>query len=243
MIAAVQTQLSEDGAELMTGQIRIAIPSAGKKIENYVNAVQYLGEYADTVSYDVEVNEFDGLIMPGGYDVYPKWYGEEIAGSLKMDRELDSLQFAVLDRFMKAGKPVLGICRGHQILNIYFGGTLVQDIGYGGKMLHTPSVWGIDKVHPTRASTGSWIAKIYGKTDIRTNSAHHQAVKKLGAGMVPCQWGEDRIIEACYHKELPVISVQWHPERMCFEKERKDTDCGQPVFEYFLDMCQKYRNV
>ena len=209
MIVAVQTQLSEDGAELMTGQIRIAIPSAGKKIENYVNAVQYLGEYADTVSYDVEVNEFDGLIMPGGYDVYPKWYGEEIAGSLKMDRELDSLQFMVLDRFMKAGKPVLGICRGHQILNIYFGGTLVQDIGYGGKMLHTPSVWGIDKVH----------------------------------GMVPCQWGEDRIIEACYHKELPVISVQWHPERMCFEKERNDTDCGQPVFEYFLDMCQKYRNV
>ena len=155
MIVAVQTELSEDGAELMTGQIRIAIPSAGKKIENYVNAVQYLGEYADTVSYDVEVNEFDGLIMPGGYDVYPKWYGEEIAGSLKMDRELDSLQFKVLDRFMKAGKPVLGICRGHQILNIYFGGTLVQDIGYGGKMLHTPSVWGIDKVHPTRASAGS----------------------------------------------------------------------------------------
>ena len=96
MIVAVQTQLSEDGAELMTGQIRIAIPSAGKKIENYVNAVQYLGEYADTVSYDVEVNEFDGLIMPGGYDVYPKWYGEEIAGSLKMDRELDNLQFMVL---------------------------------------------------------------------------------------------------------------------------------------------------
>ena len=110
-------------------------------------------------------------------------------------------------------------------------------------MLHTPSVWGIDKVDPTRASAGSWIAKIYGKTDIRTNSAHHQAVKRLGAGMVPCQWGEDRIIEACYHKELPVISVQWHPERMCFEKERNDTDCGQPVFEYFLDMCQKYRNV
>ena len=79
----------------MTGQLRIAIPSAGKKIENYVSAVKHLGEYADTVSYDVEVSEFDGLIMPGGYDVYPKWYGEEIAGSLKMDRELDSLQFMV----------------------------------------------------------------------------------------------------------------------------------------------------
>ena len=165
----------------MTGQIRIAIPTAGKKIENYVNAVQHLGEYADTVGYDVEVNDFDGLIMPGGYDVYPKWYGEEIAGSLKMDRELDSLQFAVLDRFMKAGKPVLGICRGHQILNIYFGGTLVQDIGYGGKMLHTPSVWGVDKVHPTRVMDREDIRQDRYPDQQRAPSGGQKAWRRHGA--------------------------------------------------------------
>lgn len=217
--------------------------------ESYFNYVSLGGGIPCLVKADNEedaeqiAEDMDALLITGGEDVDPFLYDEENTFSIPIDADLDASDIYLYHAFRKAGKPVLGICRGHQILNIYFGGTLVQDIGYGGKMLHTPSVWGIDKVHPTRASAGSWIAKIYGKTDIRTNSAHHQAVKRLGAGMVPCQWGEDRIIEACYHNELPVISVQWHPERMCFEKERNDTDCGQPVFEYFLDMCQKYRNV
>ena len=75
------------------------------------------------------------------------------------------------------------------------------------------------------------------------NSAHHQAVETPGEGLVAVQWAEDGIVEAACHRSLPVISVQWHPERMCMDHKRSDTVDGLKVFEYFVELCLKKRSV
>ncbi len=223
-------------------QIRIAIPCEKKKQNNYIDAIYHLGEVAEVVDRTFNIDAFDGLLLPGGYDVSPERYGERTAENVLTNPVLDELQFYVLDCFVRAGKPVLGICRGHQLLNVYFGGTLIQDIDGACKAVHTPDDWKNDKVHMTRTDRTSWLAKLYGKTEIITNSAHHQAVKKIGDGLEACQWGEDGLIEACFHRDLPIISVQWHPERMCFDHARSDTDCGMRVFYQLLELCRRDRH-
>ena len=223
------------------GQIKIAIPCERKNPNNYIDAIHHLGEDAEEINRNFDIDAFDGLLLPGGYDVSPDRYGEKIEEGVITNPVLDDFQFYALDLFVKAKKPVLGICRGHQLLNVYFGGTLIQDIDSECKAVHTPEDWRNDKVHMTRTDRDSWLAKLYGKTEIITNSAHHQAVKRIGDGLEACQWGEDGLIEACFHRELPIISVQWHPERMCFDHARCDTDCGMRVFYKLLELCRNDR--
>ena len=110
-------------------QLKIAIPVLDMPTANYENALRELGARPVVIKEVCDPQEYDGLLLPGGDDVDPARFGQEINGSLGISPELDALQFEVLDRFVKAGKPVLGICRGHQVINIYFGGDLIQDLG------------------------------------------------------------------------------------------------------------------
>ena len=217
-------------------KIRILL-SSDIKAQNYVDAVSQLGA-EPTAAYLPKVDtSYDGLILCGGADMHPKYYGEEIDGSVGIDLARDEAEVALLKAYVEAGKPILGICRGHQLINVFFGGSLYQDIAESE--LHKREN-DQDKVHLVSAASDSMLARLYGES-FYVNSAHHQALKDLGQGLRATAYWNDRHVEAIEHTELPIIGVQWHPERMCFKNKREDTVCGADIIKHFLDLCGSYR--
>ncbi len=202
---------------------------------NYFAALEALGAEGVRVTPQDDPTPFAGLLLPGGEDIDPSYYGRKLEGSHLPDAALDTLQMAVTDRFERAGKPIFGICRGHQLLNVYYGGTLVQDLW--NKHIHKwDEASDADRIHPTRAQSGSWVEALYG-TDFVTNSSHHQAVELPGKGLIADQFGPGGVVEALHHVNGRVFSVQWHPERMCFRHRREDTVDGSIVLRFFLRRC------
>ena len=222
----------------MAEPLRIAIPlPEGVRYANYFNALSHLGAEGVHMTAPEDTSSFDGLLLPGGGDIEPERYGQALAGSVEIDPKLDDLQFTALDRFVKAGKPVLGICRGHQVINVYFGGTLIQHLPQSPVHRRDPGV-PADKVHGVCVREGSWLEKLYG-SEFQVNSSHHQAVDRPGEGLEIDACSLDGVAEALHHQTLPVLSVQWHPERMCFENARDDTVDGSLVISKFLSLCGK----
>lgn len=145
------------------------------------------------------------LLLPGGGDLEPLRYGQENTASRGLEPERDAAELALIDLFLTQGKPVFGVCRGMQIINVFFGGTLIQDLP-GHSQVH-----GRDRLHEVR--TVGPLAALCGGT-AWVNSAHHQAVDRLGAGLRAVQWAPDGVVEAICHRNLPVWGIQWHPERL-----------------------------
>lgn len=188
------------------------------RYENYRRAVEAAGGQA---LFGLETEPAaDALLLPGGGDLEPWRYGEENTASRGLEPERDAAELVLLDRFTAAGKPVLGICRGLQTINVFFGGTLLQDIpGHSAE-------GGRDRMHPVR-STGLF-ARLLGEEG-SVNSAHHQAAGRLGSGLEAVQWSPEGVMEALVHRRLPVWAVQWHPERL--ERRR-----GLGLFRAFLEL-------
>ena len=220
--------------------LRIAVPLKGEESQ-YEKALKALGAEPVQVWEDADPAAFDGILMPGGGDVEPSRFGAEDRGSRRIDKELDRVQFAALDRFVRAGKPVMGICRGLQVVNVYFGGTLIQDI-YRAKV-HARAEGEIPfKKHGAFAEPGSLFEKLYGSS-FRVNSSHHQACGKVGEGLRVVMRSNDGYVEALVHDRLPVIATQWHPERMCFELAEPDLVDGALILRAFLNLCGEGRKV
>ncbi|MBE6958183.1 MAG: gamma-glutamyl-gamma-aminobutyrate hydrolase family protein [Ruminococcaceae bacterium] len=137
--------------------------------------------------------------------------------------------------YVEAGKPVLGICRGYQLLNVFFGGSLYQHLPE--TPVHT-NKQDFYIAHPVTAAQDSVPGKLYG-TDFAVNSSHHQAVKELGEGLRATAWWDGKYVEAIEHTALPVLGVQWHPERMCCTQARPDTVDGLAFFRYFVGLCRR----
>jgi len=210
---------------------KIAIPGRKGATVNYVHAMKQLGAESVLVGADCDPRDFDGLLMPGGVDIHPDRYGQENTACLGIDEALDEIQFACLDAFVKAGKPVLGICRGHQLINVYFGGTLIQHIPTAKDHVQLEDDY--DQAHMAIADEDCFLAGIYG-THFPVNSSHHQAVDVPGKGLKIVQRAEDGTVEAMQHETLNVISVQWHPERMCYNFARPDTVDGSKLLAYWV---------
>ena len=195
--------------------------------ENYINAIEYCGGEAIYSYSPSDSLDFDGLLLCGGNDIHPSYYGQEINGAVNFDISRDECEMALLKSFLDTGKPILGICRGLQLLNVALGGTLIQDLPCAN--LHR-SHNGNDSVHTVTAQ--GVLEKLYGKNPC-VNSSHHQAIDTLGSGLVASAWC-DRVIEAIEHVEKPYFAVQFHPERM----KRADTVDGIKIFEYFIELCK-----
>ncbi len=232
---------------------RIAIPEIDQDMTFYRDAVRAAGMEPVLVSVQTEqlhlkiqqeyldysefrVGSYDGLLLPGGGDINPSRYGEKNTQSIFIMDALDDLQFNMLDNFIRARKPVIGICRGFQVINVYFGGTMTQHLPTSFR--HGKIDWNEpDKVHGCHSAEGSWIASLY-STNFYHNSSHHQGVRLLGRDLVAdSHCPEDNVVEALHHVTLPVYGVQWHPERMCLSQSRSDTEDGLAVFQFFSRLC------
>lgn len=174
------------------------------------------------------VNMADGLLLSGGIDVAPWRYGEDNNGLCgELNEERDELEFLLLDAFVQKKKPVLGICRGMQVINCYFGGKLWQDL---------PSQCGVyhrDTHHQIVCSEDSVLEKLFGR-EFEVNSFHHQAVRKLGTDLSAIAYNE-KVIEAFKHNTLPILGLQFHPERMLTEDSAFGGPDMQRLFNYFIE--------
>jgi len=202
-------------------------------IDNYVDAVEQAGGTA-IAGYLPELDmTCDGLVICGGVDVHPSYYNEEVGGAVDMDDARDQHEFALLKAFVEAGKPVFGICRGCQLINIYFGGTLHQNMY--NTVLHRSGTH-LAREHEVYSSN-STIQSMYGKRFV-VNSIHHQGVKTLGNDLVATMYSDDGIVEGFEHKTLPLFAVQWHPERLIDPNTRRHAVDGGKIFKYFIEMCE-----
>jgi putative glutamine amidotransferase len=171
-----------------------------------------------SVSVADYARELDGLVLMGGSDVCPESYGEKaLKPEWNGDRIRDDYEIALLRAFMAEDKPVLGVCRGAQVINVAFGGTLYQDIGTQVRGALNHRNWDIyhQNTHATSIVPGSGLARRYNGTAlVKTNSVHHQAVKDLGKDLTVEAWSEpDRLVEAIrWGGPSYVFAVQWHPE-------------------------------
>ncbi|MBQ8591495.1 MAG: gamma-glutamyl-gamma-aminobutyrate hydrolase family protein [Lachnospiraceae bacterium] len=209
--------------------MRIAIGGYEHLTSNYVTALSNLGVTPIvTLSIsDKELTEYDGLLLPGGGDINPIFFYQSNTASQNIDTALDVMQFTLLHQFIEAKKPILGICKGMQIINVHFGGNIVQHCHYAA--FHEYK--GNDQIHPITANPQSFLARLYG-TSFSVNSAHHQCLGRLGQNLSPIAYSYDNIIEAIIHDSLPIYGLQWHPERMCFSHQRNDTVDGSMVIKY-----------
>jgi len=163
------------------------------------------------------LERLDGLVLSGGVDVDPALYGDAPHPRLRrVDRRRDDFELALVVEALRRELPILAICRGHQVLNVAMGGTLVQDIPseFEGGIDHDAPGRRWRRVHRVDIVPGSRLHEVLGRVTVSVNSFHHQAVGRLGRGLVVSARSErDGLIEGIEFPELPfVIGVQWHPE-------------------------------
>jgi putative glutamine amidotransferase len=180
----------------------------------------------------------DGLVLQGGADVSPMTYGESpLAPEWSGDRLRDVYEIELVHEFVEAGKPVLGICRGAQLINVAFGGSLYQDVRTQIPDAHQHVSDEYEKHrHPIRFAPGSRLADLYqGVGDPCVTSIHHQSIKALGRGLRVEAWSDaDGVIEAIRGNGASyVFAVQWHPEFHAPGDER--TLDSAPILEEFLN--------
>ena len=216
-------------------QPRIQISGVADHMNNYIQAVRNAGGLPFE-GYAPEPDlTCDGLLLCGGGDIVPALYGQDDRGSDLLDPVRDQAELRLVEAFLRAGRPILGVCRGMQLLNVALGGTMIQDLPGQIKPFHTAS--GRDQVHPVRCAEGSLLHRLYGPV-FPVNSSHHQAVDQLGNGLHATAWSEGGVVEALEHDQLPIVAVQYHPERMSFLHRREDTVDGEPLLRHFIDLCR-----
>ena len=223
----------------MTGKPRIAITVSPLRGEPYYLPYRKAMEAAGAEPIELppgtpSLPDVDGLLLPGGWDVDPAFYGEtkdEKVGPI--DRELDETELRLFKQAREKEIPVLGICRGQQVINVALGGSLVQHLedhdvrGFGRSHLaHT-----IEVIDP-----GSELGHAAGEHKIRVNSLHHQAIRRLAPGLHQTAKGEDGTVEGVESDDGLIVAVQCHPEELT-----TDLPWARRLFERFVARAKQTR--
>jgi len=170
------------------------------------------------------VARLDGVLLAGGEDVDPSNYGASPAPELgAIDPHRDAFELALVTEALYRGVPLLGICRGQQLLNVAMGGTLRQHVDGHAQEEHRA-----ERTHDVRMVAGTRHAGLYGER-ARVNSFHHQTVDRLGDGVVAAAFDDDGVVEAIDVPGQRAIAVQWHPESFG----------GDPVFDWLITAAQE----
>lgn len=217
----------------MKHPLRLQLSGQAGSMDNYCQALSQLGA-CSFAGYAPEPDlSCDGLVLCGGGDLESTLFGQEDRGSNPPDRVRDRAELRLFDAFFRARKPILGICRGMQVINVALGGDIIQDLPPEVRPFHVPR-GEEDQVHPIRASEDSILSALYGPV-FPVNSWHHQAVGRLGEGLRAIAWAEGGFAEALEHRDRPVLGVQFHPERLalCRRPDRVD---GALLLSYFLSL-------
>lgn len=194
--------------------MRIAIFGRKKDTGNYERFVSSMQAAPITTLSLNALTSCDCLLLPGGGDITPAFFGEHNTASTNIDTELDILQFQALDYAIRQSMPVLGICKGMQVINVAFGGTIIQELTTSAIHRYREG----DQYHITDILPGSCLYELLGPTAV-VNSAHHQGIGRLGTGLRAIQWcPTDNCVEAIIHETLPIFGLQWHPERLNSER-------------------------
>jgi putative glutamine amidotransferase len=167
----------------------------------------------------------DGLLLVGGPDIHPSRY-DQVPGehNTDYDQQRDQFEIDLFQAGLAQGLPMLGVCRGHQLINVALGGSLIQHLTAAlGPDHQGAAAYRTDRTHRVRLEPGSRLAGLLGQ-EVAVNSFHHQAVDRLGRGLVVAGWAEDGVIEAIELPGQPVVGVQWHPEAFG----------ADPVFEWLV---------
>jgi putative glutamine amidotransferase len=220
-----------------SARLRILVSCSLSGPENDAWLVEDLTDYADNVGRELHAQEadfvlldvgaaasremgaatglygFDGLLVLGGGDMHPSLYGQHptAAPGYGVDARVDEAEIALVRSAVASGLPVMGICRGMQVINVAFGGTLIQDLGPDSiHQVHTEAPGMSD--HDVAIRPDTLLASALGAGSITVRSGHHQAVQNLGAGMLATAEAPDGVIEAIEHEDHWILGVQWHPE-------------------------------
>ncbi|MDQ6789342.1 MAG: gamma-glutamyl-gamma-aminobutyrate hydrolase family protein [Candidatus Dormibacteraeota bacterium] len=180
------------------------------------------------------LDRLDGVLFPGGLDVDPSHYGEEPTPALgRVNSDLDELELPLVRQAVELGLPILGVCRGHQMVNVALGGTLYQDITAEGVSSFdhwAPLEKGRDYLaHTIRLEPDSYLREIVGRDEIEVNSFHHQAVKRVAPRLRPNAVSPDGVVEGLESVDGLVLTMQCHPESLA-----PSTDWARALFEAFV---------
>ena len=179
------------------------------------------------------IDRLGGLLLPGGADVDPALYGAVPSSTVeRVDKARDEVELDLVSAARHVGVPIFGICRGMQVINVAFGGTLYQDIPTerAGALRHaTPRVLGRAHLeHDVQVAPGSWLAETAGATELMVNSLHHQAVREVGEGLIVTATSEDGLVEGLETADRGTVCVQCHPE------ELQDLAWARDLFRSFV---------
>ena len=210
----------------------------------YSNAVRAAGGIPILIpmpvaeDFEQYISALDGLLITGGGDINPLLFGEEPHPTVtKAERDLDLSEMKLVRMFHAARKPVMGICRGCQVINVAFGGTLYQDLPSqtGSRICHNQHPdHRAEAIHSICMEKDSLLCTILGKERTEVNSLHHQSVKEPGHGLRVVAKAADGIVEAIEDAEGLLLGYQWHPEEMCATGE----DAWR-LFKHFVGRCRE----
>ncbi len=236
----------------MTGRperMVIGVTDCGAKFENYTRWLESSARQMQIIKLsaalynDSEVDRCDGILLTGGGDIHPRFYGKPEAivelDPMQVDEHRDEFEFKVIERLIRRRAPLLGICRGLQVVNMHHGGDIILDLGKVGKKDHqVEQEQNGDRTHAVVVEPGSRLANCVRATQGTVNSSHHQAVGRVGKELRGTAWSSDGVIEALESsggREDFLLLVQWHPERL-----PADHPFSMGIRDGFLDAAWKY---
>lgn len=227
----ITPSVSDDGTIQLYSEYSNAVAKAG----GIPVCMPYISDYSQLNDY---INLFDGFFFTGGKDVMPHRYNESaINDTLVFQKLRDEFEFKFLDAVYKTNKPIIGVCRGMQVINVYLGGSLYQDIPtqIENCIRHRQVEPRYSFSHSVNVLLDTPLYNMAKSSNANVNSFHHQCIKTLGKDLSVMATANDGVIEALYSKTHKYLRLyQWHPERL-YESDELNLN----IFKEFVDNCKK----